>query len=79
MLRALLRLRRPQGGDWKMLMHWLADPLMFALLAAGYYRRWNAPWLEAFAAARKAPEATEEPLNRLREPQFESPSLRLSG
>lgn len=79
LLRALLRLRRPLSGDWKMLMHWLADPLMFALLAAGYYRRWNAPWLEAFAAARKAREATEEPINRLREPQFESPSLRLSG
>lgn len=79
LLRALFRLRRPQSGDWKTLMHWLADPLMFALLASGYYRRWNASWLEAFAAAHKAPEATQEPFNRLREPQFESPSLRLSG
>jgi biotin carboxylase len=55
LLRMLRDYRLPRARDWKMLGHWLADPLMFALIAAGYDRRWSAPWLDGFFAACKAP------------------------
>lgn len=55
LLRRLRERRLPRARDWRMLGHWLADPLMFALIAAGYHRRWSAPWLEGFFAACKAP------------------------
>jgi hypothetical protein len=55
LLRRLREYRLPRARDWQMLGHWLTDPLMFALIAAGYHRRWSAPWLEGLFAACKAP------------------------
>jgi len=34
----VLKLRLPTGPDWKMLAHWLGDPLMLVYAAAGYKR-----------------------------------------
>jgi predicted ATP-grasp superfamily ATP-dependent carboligase len=38
MMRDVLKLRLPAGQDWKMLAHWLGDPLMLAYAASGYKR-----------------------------------------
>ncbi len=46
LLRQVLRLRRPRRTDLRMLFHWLRDPLMFALIASGYQRRWFSRRLE---------------------------------
>jgi predicted ATP-grasp superfamily ATP-dependent carboligase len=46
LLRALLRLRRPRTADLRMLLHWLKDPLMFALVSLGYQQRWRLPLFE---------------------------------
>ena len=37
-LKDVLKLRLPAGQDWKMLAHWLGDPLMLAYVATGYKR-----------------------------------------
>ncbi|MGH6872164.1 MAG: ATP-grasp domain-containing protein [Rhizomicrobium sp.] len=52
LLRHLARGRAPNARDWKMLVHWLKDPLYFALAVAGYKRRWQAPRLERWLAGR---------------------------
>jgi len=46
LLHALLRLRRPRSSDLRMLLHWLKDPLMFALVSIGYQQRWRLPAFE---------------------------------
>jgi hypothetical protein len=51
LLRHLLRGRAPNIRDWKMLIHWLKDPVYFGLAVAGYKRRWNANWLERLRTA----------------------------
>jgi hypothetical protein len=50
----LLRLRWPATNDWKMLRHWMADPLVFGLVSSGFPRHWRAQWLERFAARLRA-------------------------
>ncbi|HEY1630395.1 MAG TPA: ATP-grasp domain-containing protein [Rhizomicrobium sp.] len=50
LLKHLARGRLPNMRDWKMLAHWLRDPLYFGLAVAGYKRRWNAPRLERLFA-----------------------------
>ncbi len=52
----LLRMKWPSANDRKMLLHWLADPLIFALVAVGYHRSGGDRWLERWAVARKTPE-----------------------
>ena len=52
----LLRMKWPSANDRKMLLHWLADPLIFALVAMGYHRSGGGRWLERWAVARKTPE-----------------------
>ena len=37
-VRDVLKLRLPAGRDWKMLAHWLGDPVMLAYAATGYKR-----------------------------------------
>lgn len=55
LLAQLLRGRSPRRQDWRMLRHWLKDPLVFALVSCGYQRKWNASWLEdALVATRQA-------------------------
>lgn len=46
LLKRLLKGRLPNRRDLKMLLHWLKDPIYFALAVAGYKRRWEAPALE---------------------------------
>ena len=46
LLRGLLGFRKPRAADWKMLLHWLKDPLVFALVAIGYQQRWRLPLFE---------------------------------
>jgi biotin carboxylase len=46
LLRGLLGFRKPRTADWKMLVHWLKDPLVFALVAIGYQQRWRLPLFE---------------------------------
>lgn len=46
LLRGLLGFRKPRAADWKMLVHWLKDPLVFALVAIGYQQRWRLPLFE---------------------------------
>lgn len=53
MLKNLLRGRMPNALDWKMLTHWLRDPVYFTLAVAGYKRRWNSQGLEKFLVSRK--------------------------
>jgi ATP-grasp in the biosynthetic pathway with Ter operon len=53
LLKNLLRGRMPNALDWKMLAHWMRDPLYFGLAVAGYKRRWNSRMLERLIAARK--------------------------
>jgi hypothetical protein len=43
---ALVNLERPNRHDWRLLLHWLRDPLMFLLLSAGYQRRWESSLME---------------------------------
>jgi len=54
LLRDLLKLELPTSSDLKMLGHWLRDPLMFALVALGYQRKWRAPWFEKVVAGHKS-------------------------
>ena len=54
LLRDLLKLELPTSSDLKMLGHWLRDPLMFALVALGYQRKWRAPWFEKVIAGHKS-------------------------
>ena len=53
LLRGLLRLRLPSRADLKMLWHWLKDPVMFGLVAAGYQQRWQFPFFEKMATSHK--------------------------
>jgi predicted ATP-grasp superfamily ATP-dependent carboligase len=46
LLRAVLKLQRPHAVDFRMLVHWLKDPLVFALVALGYQQRWRLPFFE---------------------------------
>ncbi|HSC17822.1 MAG TPA: ATP-grasp domain-containing protein [Rhizomicrobium sp.] len=46
LLRAVLKLQRPHAADFRMLVHWLKDPLVFALVALGYQQRWRLPFFE---------------------------------
>ncbi|MFL6690882.1 MAG: ATP-grasp domain-containing protein [Alphaproteobacteria bacterium] len=46
LLRALMQFRRPRAADLRMLLHWLKDPLMFALVSIGYQQRWRLPLFE---------------------------------
>ena len=46
LLRRLLGFRKPRAADWRMLAHWLKDPLVFALVAIGYQQRWRLPLFE---------------------------------
>jgi predicted ATP-grasp superfamily ATP-dependent carboligase len=46
LLRALLRFRQPRAADLRMLLHWLKDPLMFALVSIGYQQHWRLPLFE---------------------------------
>lgn len=52
--RELLRLRWPAANDWRVLRHWLTDPLVFGLVSSGFPRRWRARWLERSAARLRA-------------------------
>lgn len=52
-VRAMLRRKRTSGKDLKMLSHWLKDPVMFALVALGYQRRWHLPFLESVVTRHK--------------------------
>lgn len=54
LLRDLFKLELPTSSDFKMLRHWLRDPLMFALVALGYQRKWRAPWFERVVAGHKS-------------------------
>jgi hypothetical protein len=45
-VRALLQSGRPRAVGFRMLVHWLKDPRVFALVAAGYQRRWRLPLIE---------------------------------
>jgi hypothetical protein len=51
--RTLLNWKRAASQDLKMLTHWLKDPLMFALVAGGYQRRWHLPILESVMTRHK--------------------------
>lgn len=51
--RAMLHWKRASSKDLKMLRHWLKDPLMFALVAIGYQRRWHVPILESVMTRHK--------------------------
>jgi len=53
LLSGLLRLRLPSRSDLKMLWHWLKDPVMFGLVAAGYQQRWQFPFFEKMATSHK--------------------------
>jgi hypothetical protein len=55
LIRRLLHGRAVAANDWKMLMHWLSDPLIFALVMSGYRRGWRSDRLERIAARRKMP------------------------
>jgi hypothetical protein len=46
LVRALLQLCPPRAADLRMLLHWLKDPLVFALVAIGYQQRWRLPLFE---------------------------------
>jgi hypothetical protein len=52
-VRAMLHWKRASGKDMAMLRHWLKDPLMFALVAMGYQRRWHLPFLESVMTRHK--------------------------
>jgi ATP-grasp in the biosynthetic pathway with Ter operon len=52
-VRAMLHWKRASSTDLKMLTHWLKDPLMFALVALGYQRRWHLPILESVVTRHK--------------------------
>lgn len=51
--RSLLQFRRPGAADWRMLAHWLKDPLVFALVVAGYQQRWRLPLFERVMTSAK--------------------------
>ncbi|HEY7977133.1 MAG TPA: ATP-grasp domain-containing protein [Rhizomicrobium sp.] len=53
LLKHVLRGRIPNAMDWKMLAHWLRDPIYFGLAVAGYKRRWNSRFIERLLVARK--------------------------
>jgi predicted ATP-grasp superfamily ATP-dependent carboligase len=53
LVRALLQFRRPSAADWHMLVHWLKDPLVFALVALGYQQRWRLPLFEKIMTGAK--------------------------
>jgi biotin carboxylase len=55
LLRGVLRLRLPSSADLKMLWHWLKDPLVFVLVAAGYQQRWQFPFFEKVVTSHKCP------------------------
>jgi hypothetical protein len=44
----------PTSDDRKMLKHWLADPLVFALVSTGFPRAWRSQMLERVAARLRA-------------------------
>jgi predicted ATP-grasp superfamily ATP-dependent carboligase len=44
--RALLSFQKPLLADFRMLLHWLKDPLIFALVSIGYPQRWRLPVAE---------------------------------
>jgi hypothetical protein len=50
---ALLRGRLPRTRDGRLLAHWLADPLVFALVMSRYGYRWTFPRLERWFARGK--------------------------
>ena len=71
LLAALLAFRTPNASDWKLLVHWLKDPLMFALVSCGYKRKPGVVCLtgKAPADARRGASRIGELLNPLHELQ----------
>jgi biotin carboxylase len=53
LVRALLQFRGPSAADLRMLIHWLKDPLVFALVALGYQQRWRLPLFEKIMTGAK--------------------------
>jgi biotin carboxylase len=53
LVRSLLQFRRPSAADLRMLVHWLKDPLVFALVALGYQQRWRLPLFEKIMTGAK--------------------------
>ena len=53
LVRALLQFRRPRPADFRMLVHWLKDPLVFALVALGYQQCWRLPLFEQVMTSTK--------------------------
>src|SRR5256885_12393996 len=53
LVRSLLQFRRPRAADFRMLLHWLKDPLVFALVALGYQQRWRLPLFEKIMTGAK--------------------------
>jgi hypothetical protein len=53
LIRAFLQFRGPSAADLRMLVHWLKDPLVFALVALGYQQRWRLPLFEKIMTGAK--------------------------
>jgi len=59
--RRLLGGHLPDARDRRVLGHWLADPLMYLLIALGYGTRWSLPALEELAAVARLGIGADQP------------------